>query len=68
MRLVVRFGALCFNILLNAVNLGLIADQALLDIVKSVVNIRLQNLVLAGVVLHSVVSSLLSKLGLVLLN
>ena len=66
--LVVAFSALGLNILLDAVNLRLVSNQALLNIVQTVVDIRLEDLVLASVVLDGVVSGLLSQLRLVLLN
>lgn len=46
----------------------LVADQSLLDLVESVVDVTLQDLVLASLMLHSAVVNLLGQLGLVLLN
>jgi len=66
--LVVRFCALGLNVLLDAVDLRLVADQTLLNVVQSVVDVGLQNLVLAGFVLHSVESGLLLQLALILFN
>ena len=63
MLLVVRLGALSLNILLDAVNCGLVRDQTLLDFVQSVVNLVLKDHVTTSVVLHGVISRLLGKPG-----
>lgn len=57
--LVVCFGTLCFNVLLDGVNLTLIVDQFLLNVIQLVVDIGLCNLIPLGVVLHLLVSDLL---------
>jgi len=61
--LVIGLGALSFDVLLNAVNGRLIRDQALLNLVKAVVNFVLEDHVAAGVVFHGVISRLLSDVG-----
>jgi hypothetical protein len=59
--LVVCFRTLCFNVLLDGVNLTLIVDQFLLDVIQLVVDIGLSDLIPLGVVLHLLVSDLLIK-------
>ena len=66
MGLVVLFGALGLNVLLDGVNLGLVRYQTLLLFVESFVDVTLQNLVLAGVVLHGMVGCLLAQTHLIL--
>lgn len=56
--LIVGLGALRLNVLLDSINLALVVDQLLLDVIQSVVDVRLQNLVLLRVVLHLMVSYL----------
>ena len=63
---VVRLRTLGLDILLNRVNLALVANQALFNLVEPVVDIRLQNLVLDRVMLDPVVGRLIHQLGLVL--
>ena len=65
MSLIVTLGTLRLNVLLNRVNLTFVANQALLDLVKPVVDVTLQNLVLPSFVLHGTVISLLAQLRLV---
>ena len=59
LRLVIGLLTLCFDVLLDSVDLGLIHDEFLLNVVESVVDVILQDLVLGGVVLHGVVGRLL---------
>ena len=66
--LVVALRSLGLDVLLDGVDLRFIPDQTLLDLVEPVVNVRLEDLVLPGVVPHAVVSGLLLQLALVLLN
>ena len=61
--LVVRLGALSLDILLDAVNCGLVRDQTLLNFVQSVVNLVLKDHVTTSVMLHGMVGRLLSKPG-----
>lgn len=63
--LVVALGALALDVLLDGVDLGLVADQLLLDVVQAVVDVTLQDLILLGVVLHGVVRHLLRQAWLV---
>lgn len=64
--LVVGFGSLGLDVLLNRVDLGLVLNEFLLDVVEPVVDVALEYLVLFGVVLHRVVRHLLLQAGLVL--
>ena len=64
--LVVGFGSLSLDVLLNRVDLGLVLNELLLDVVEPVVDVALEYLVLLGVVLHRVVRHLLLQAGLVL--
>ena len=57
--MVVSLGALRLNVLLDSINLALVVDELLLDVIQSVVDVRLQNLVLLRVVLHLMVGHLL---------
>ena len=57
--LVVAFGALGLNVLLDGVDRRLILNKLLLDVVESVVDLVAKDLVLLGVVLHGVVGHLL---------
>jgi hypothetical protein len=57
--LIVRLGTLRLNVLLNGVDLALVVDQLLLNIVQSIVDVGLQDLVLLRVVLHLMVRHLL---------
>lgn len=66
MTLVITFCALRLDVLLDGVDLALVADQSLFNLVQLVVDVTLQDLVLASVVAHCVVSSLLAQLRLVL--
>lgn len=50
--LVVRLCTLRLDVLLDRIDLRLILDQLLLDIIQSVVDVALQDLVLLGVMLH----------------
>ena len=50
--LVVALCSLCFDVLLNRIDLRLVLNQLLLDVVQSVVDLALKNLVLFGVMLH----------------
>ena len=63
---VVRLRAFRLDVLLNRVDLALVANQAFLDLVEPVVDVRLQNLVLDRVVLDPVVGRLVNQLRLVL--
>lgn len=65
MSLIVTLGTLRLDVLLNRVNLTLVANQALLDLVQPVVDVTLQNLVLPSFVLHGTVICLLAQLRLV---
>ena len=64
--LVVLLSALGLDVLLDSVDLGLVGYQSFLLLVESVVDVALQNLVLAGVVFHGVVSRLLAQTHLIL--
>lgn len=66
--LVIRFCPLCFNVLLNCIDLRFILNEFLFNIIQAVVDITLQNLVLLGVVLHCMVSHLLLETRLILLK
>ena len=57
--LIVALGSLGLNVLLDGIDLALILDKLLLNVVQPVVDLRLQNLVLLGVVLDRVESDLL---------
>ena len=59
--LIVRLGAFSLNILLDAVDSRLVGDQTLLNLVETVVDLVLEDHITAGIVLHRVVSSLLSN-------
>jgi hypothetical protein len=59
--LVVGLSSLALNVLLNGINLRLILNQFLFDIVQTVVDFRLENLVLFSVMSHAVVSNLFRK-------
>ena len=58
--LVIAFGALGLDVLLDGINLALVSDQSLFNLVQLVVDITLQDLVLSSVVANSVVSCLLA--------
>jgi hypothetical protein len=64
--LVIAFGTLRLDVLLDSVDLALVTDQSLFNLVQLVVDVTLQDLVLASVVAHCVVSGLLAQLRLVL--
>ena len=61
MRDVVLLGSLGFDVLLDRVNLRLVGYQSLLLLIEPVVDVTLQNLVLARVVLHRVECRLLAE-------
>jgi hypothetical protein len=66
--LVIALRSLCLNVLLDCINLRLVLNEFLFDVVKSVVNIALQNLVLLGIMLHRVEGHLLLQTLLVYLQ
>ena len=68
MPLVIALGSLRLNVLLNGINLTLVANQTLLNLIQPVVDVRLKNLVFARFVLHSTIINLLRKLSLILLD
>ena len=57
--LVIGLGALGLDVLLDGIDLRLVLNQLLLNVIQSVVDFRLQDLVLLGIVPHRVVSHLL---------
>ena len=57
--LIVGLGALGLNVLLDGIDLALVVNQLLLDVVQSIVDVGLQNLVLLRVVLHLMICDLL---------
>lgn len=59
MLLIVRLCALGLDVLLDAVDGGLVGDKALLDLIEAVVNLILEDHVTASVMLHGVVGRLL---------
>ena len=61
--LVIRFSSLSLDVLLDRINLRLVLDQLLLDVIQHVVDGRLQDLVLLGVVLHLMISNLTLEVG-----
>ena len=61
MRDVVLLGPLGFDVLLDCVNLRLVGYQSLLLLIEPVVDVTLQNLVLARVMLHRVECRLLAE-------
>ena len=63
---VVRLCTLGLDVLLNRVDLALVANQTLFDLIEAVVDVRLQNLVLDRVMLDTVVGRLVHQLSLVL--
>jgi hypothetical protein len=63
---VVRLRTLGLDVLLNRVDLALVANQTLFDLIEAVVDVRLQNLVLDRVMLDPVVGRLVHQLSLVL--
>jgi len=63
--LVVAFGTLRLNILLNSIYGRLILNEFLLDIIESIVDLRLHDLIFLRVVLHRVESNLLGQSNLV---
>ena len=58
--LVVRLSTLGLNVLLNTINGRFILDQTFLNLIQSVVDLVLEDHVAASVVLHRVISRLLS--------
>lgn len=66
--LVIAFGALRLNVLIDRVNLGLVADKAFLNVVEAHVDVGLKDLVLARVVFDRVIGGLLLHRVLVLAN
>ena len=65
--LIVRFRTLGLNVLLDSKDLRLILDKFLLNVIQAVVDLILHDLVLLGIMLHSMVSHLLLQSWLVLL-
>lgn len=61
--LVVRFGTLSLDVLLNAIDGRLVHDQALLNLVQTVVVLVLEDHVTTSIVLHRVVGRLLGQGG-----
>lgn len=61
--LVVALSTLSLNVLLDAVDGRLVGDQALLNLVETVVNLVLKDHVTAGIMLHGVISRLLGDAG-----
>ena len=59
--LVVALGPLGLDVLLDGVDLALVLNQFLLDVIKPVVNLALQDLILLGVVLDRVESDFLGQ-------
>lgn len=55
-----------FNVLVNSIDLRFIRNKAFFNLIKSVVNVRLEKLVFASVMLHAMVSHLLWQTILVL--
>jgi hypothetical protein len=68
LRLVVRLSTSGFDVLLDGVDLALVLDQFLLDIVKTLVNITLHDLIFLSIMLHRVVSHLSLQTVLVLVQ
>jgi hypothetical protein len=64
--LIIGLSTFCLNVLLYGVDLRLILDELLLDVIESVVDVALQDLILSSVMLHRVISHLLLQTGLVL--
>jgi hypothetical protein len=64
--LIIGLSTFCLNVLLYGVDLRLILDELLLDVIESVVDVALQDLILSSVMLHRVISHLLLQAGLVL--
>ena len=64
--LVVGLGTLCLDVLLDRVDLRLVLNQLLLDVIQSIVNVALEDLILLRVVLHRMVCHLLLETWLVL--
>ena len=56
--LIVGLSTLGLDVLLNGVNLTLVVDKLLLNIVQLDVDIRLEDLVLFGIVLHLLIGHL----------
>jgi len=59
--LVVGLSTLRLNVLLNGIDLRLVLNQFFLNVVQTVVDLRLENLILFGIVSHTVVSHLLRE-------
>ena len=59
--LVVGFSTFGLDVLLDGVDLRLVFDELLLNIVQSIVDLALKNLVLLGVMSHGVVCHLLGQ-------
>ena len=57
--LIVGLGTLGLNVLLDGIDLALVVDQLFLDVVQSIVDVGLKNLVLLRVVLHLMIRDLL---------
>ncbi len=65
---IVTLSALCFNVLLDRINLAFVTNQSFLNFIETVVNVTLQDLVLTSVMTHSVIGRLLAQWWLVLAN
>ena len=59
--LVVSLSALGLDVLLDGIDLRLVLDEFLLDVIESIVNLTLQDLILLRVMLHLVIRDLLLK-------
>ena len=59
--LVVGLCSLGLNVLLDGINLGFILNQFLLDIVQTVIDFRLEDLILFGVMSHRMIGHLLRQ-------
>jgi hypothetical protein len=57
--LVIAFSSLRLDVLLDSIDLGFVTNQLLFDVIKSVVDVTLKDLILLGIMLHRVVSHLL---------
>ena len=66
--LIIAFGSLCLNVLLNSVDLRLVLDEFLFDFIESVVDRALQKLVLLGITSHRVECHLLLQTLLIYLQ
>lgn len=66
--LIITFSTFTFNILLNSIDLRLILDEFLFNVIKSVVDLTLQDLVLLCIVFHGMISDLFGETILILLK